>query len=171
MTATYQCSQMLTHRYTHPAVTHPATWPPSFNGTLQVTVSFYWHVICYWQAGGWVKKVRAQGSGWADTLLGDNCKHTHTHTHTHTDIHTGDENSVPSYLLLDPNLYLSPLTSTWGIYVWILTASLAYWAANTAAKLWTLTYAHINPHTYTHVCIISHTHSMRLWVNETDLYF
>lgn len=92
---------------------------------------------------------RAQGSGWDDTpLFGD--KHTHTH------LHIRDEGSVPSYLLPDPNLYLSPLTSAWGIDAWIVTASLTYWSAHTPAKLWTLTYAHIN--TRNHVCII-HTHT------------
>ena len=65
-----------------------------------------------------------------------------THTHTHT--HTGDEDSVPSYLLLDPNLYLSPLTSAWGIDYGSWLAPLSYWAAQTPDKLWTCTYTHVN---------------------------
>lgn len=63
--------------------------------------------------------------------------------------------SVPSYLLLDPNLYLPPLTSTWGIYCTYrsLIASWTYRAAHTPAKLCTLAY------TLTHVCIINiYTH-------------
>ncbi len=97
-------AQMLTHRY--PSVTRSSV-PLSSNGTLQVTVSFYWCVIWYRLAGTRVKKVRGEGSGWADTVFRDK------HSHTHAD--TGDESSVPSYLLLDLNIYLSPLTSTWGI--------------------------------------------------------
>lgn len=72
-----------------------------------------------------------------------------TNTNTHT--HSGDKSSVPSYLLIDPNLCLSPLTSSWGISLWIFTASLTYWAENTPAKFWTLTYAHVNPYTHTQV--------------------
>ena len=87
--------------------------PPS-TGTLQVTVSFYWWVVRYWQAVGRVKKVKAQGSVCADTLLGDT--HTHTHTHRRWRLSSILFTARPQSLSLTSDLCL-------GNRLWILTCS------------------------------------------------
>jgi len=117
------------HKYLHTPHCDPVYQPPSSNGTsrwLFIDSLLYWRIIRYWQDGRLVQeghRVQVEPFG----------RQTQTHS------------SIPSYLLLDPNLCPSPLTSTWGIYVWIFTASLTNLAENHLDKI---LYIHMHTKNY-----------------------